>query len=660
MKIDVTCDDCGRDFRVNEASAGRTVRCTCGARVQVPDDDDDDVPVRRSGPRRKKQGSGNNGAIIGLIVGGGFGLLMLVLIVAFALRSSAPLPAPPGPSQTGPVTPNNMPIVPTPTTPTTPRPAPHAAPGTAKTSPTTPTTPTTPAAPTAPAATKPAVAAAPPSTTRWYPLESKSQIGHEGQDATMAIAPGGKFVEVDRDIYDTATGDKAWTPAPAFGGGDKKALRAVSPDGDAYAEGSETAQQLFVYFKESAGGEPKAELPTIKGAAKLVFLQFADEKRLIAGFNSGNNTRVAVYSIDKPKKSIKDFATDTFSGKTAAISPDGKFLAIASFQALRVYDLAKGVSVATMAAPANGQAAFASCSGIAFSPDNEELAAVLGTGVLIWSNRGKLLEEHGGAVSSAPFSKHNGMAYLPDKSALLVNGQDLFDRKTNMVVWQLKAANFYNHPSGVFDAEHIIVSGGSNKNGQVAVAKIPREELAKAAAAIESKVDSVIAPGAPISVQYEIGEPRFANRQDVANQLHAALTARLTQLGITVADDQPTIMKVLYTEAQGDVQEYGEGFGFRPPPRFRSPLEKPGVKVVETKHHFVATLVRKNDTKTWWTATIDQGSPQTIRGDVSDSNIRNASFEQVKGRIGGLDLPRFLPVDPNIPSLPLKSDLNGL
>ena len=60
----------------------------------------------------------------------------------------------------------------------------------------------------------------------------------------------------------------------------------------------------------------------------------------------------------------------------------------------------------------------------------------------------------------------NGRSYLPDKSEFLVNGQSLFDRASKMVVWQLQQASFHNHPASVFDADHVIVSGGGANNGQ--------------------------------------------------------------------------------------------------------------------------------------------------------------------------------------------------
>ena len=666
MSIEVTCDDCGREFRVAETSAGKKIRCKCGAPVRVPADDGEDyeevAPVRRSGSGRRPKSKGA-GSMNGLVIGGGVGLVAMIVIGLVLSQSGGnqPLPAPPQTAQTVPAVTNTVPgatnttpsVVPAPVNPSPKPPA-----GTTNTTPTVPTQPTVPIKPTAPAAA--AVV-----ETRWQAVESKFQVGHSGKDAKIAIAPGGKFVAIDRGIHDTASGDELWAAPAGFGGGDKNALQAVNSDGTCFAEGDESGQKLTIYFKEKVAGETKFDLPTPNGASKLTMLQFSETKRLVAAFTSGASARVAAYDIEKPKKASKEFTTEICNSRSGAISDDGKFLAVASAQSLKVYDLVKGVSAATMAAPANGPQAFQSCSGVAFSPDNEELAAVLATGLLVWSNRGKLLEEWGDSVSAAHLFSRGGLAGLPDKSGWLVHGHQLFDRATKMVVWELHSAPHYNHPVVVLDADHVIVSGGSPNNGQVAAIKIPRDELAKATKAIADKVDCVIGPYSPISIVYEVGEPRFASRQDVTNQLHTTLTGRLTKLGISVAENQPVILKVVYTEVAGQTIEYTEGRGFGPPiprpPGFpRSPFDKPGTKVVETKHVYSIVLERKGDARLLWAANITQEAPDNLKGDTTEVNVRNTSFEAVKLRIGGFVLPRFIPVDPAIPSLPLKSDLGGL
>jgi hypothetical protein len=374
---------------------------------------------------------------------------------------------------------------------------------------------------------------------------------------------------------------------------------------------------------------------------------------------------VAVFDVEKPKKPVKEFNTESFSMKSGAVSGDGKFLAVASVQSLKVYDLVKGTAAATMSTPAFGNPiVFNSCSGLAFSPNNEELAAALGSSVVVWSNRGKIIDSFPEVAPANPFSKFNNMSYLPDGSGWFVNGQALLDRARKIVVWQLQTPFANQHPAMVLDAEHLLVSGGSINSGKIAVVKIPAEEIAKATKAMESDADAVLAPGKQISITYEISEPRFSSRVQVVNELNDVLAKRLEQFGITVADNQPVTLKVVYTEMPGNTVEYSEGRGFGPPiPRpfgGRSPNQTPGKQVVETKHQFTATLFRKDDERSWWSANLVQTGPQSLKGDITEQNIRNGSFEMMKHSVGNLVLPRFLPVDPEIPALPIKSDLGKL
>jgi hypothetical protein len=69
--------------------------------------------------------------------------------------------------------------------------------------------------------------------------------------------------------------------------------------------------------------------------------------------------------------------------------------------------------------------------------------------------------------------------------------------------------------------------------------------------------------------------------------------------------------------------------------------------------------MRKDDARNWRIDNFVQAAPQSLKGEITDVNVRNGSFEVVKHRIGGFDLPRFVPVDSKIPSLPLKSDWGG-
>jgi hypothetical protein len=94
---------------------------------------------------------------------------------------------------------------------------------------------------------------------------------------------------------------------------------------------------------------------------------------------------------------------------------------------------------------------------------------------------------------------------------VFVSGQDLFYAGQQDGGLASERAALYHHPSAVFDADHILVSGGAHKSGQIATIKIPRDELARAEKAIADKVDAILSPGSSISLEYDVGEPRFSN-----------------------------------------------------------------------------------------------------------------------------------------------------
>jgi hypothetical protein len=153
------------------------------------------------------------------------------------------------------------------------------------------------------------------------PLERKSQYGHDGADAIIAIAPGNKFVSIDRTIYDMASGDQVWEPPAAFGGSDKDALLAVSPDGKRIGRRRRQREVADRVLQGRSRRRKEGRTARRQGANKISFLRFSDDKHLVAGFTAGFNTRVAVFSIDKPKKAAKDFQTDSFSQKSVPSVP---------------------------------------------------------------------------------------------------------------------------------------------------------------------------------------------------------------------------------------------------------------------------------------------------------------------------------------------------
>jgi hypothetical protein len=182
-----------------------------------------------------------NGALIGGLVGGGLGVVALIVGGIWIFSSKKNLPVPPGPAQ------------PVAVTPATPTPAVAQPTPAAPTTPTVPTTPTTPTTPAAPQPTAPGVQAVAPTATAvpvarkdsdWNGFETTAQVPHNGNDSKVAYSPGGKFIAVDRAIYDSTDGQEVWAAPAAFGGGSKSDVLAVSPNGTLMAEADEKGASL--------------------------------------------------------------------------------------------------------------------------------------------------------------------------------------------------------------------------------------------------------------------------------------------------------------------------------------------------------------------------------------------------------------------------------
>lgn len=118
MTIEISCPQCGEEFRVRDEAAGKSFKCkVCGTTIRIPEDDDDEdddddlPPVRRRSRRdeddedgrprkRRRRSSGGAsktlGPAIGLYVTGGLGLayglfnLVAVLVGDPAMRQPPP------------------------------------------------------------------------------------------------------------------------------------------------------------------------------------------------------------------------------------------------------------------------------------------------------------------------------------------------------------------------------------------------------------------------------------------------------------------------------------------------------------------------------------------------------------------------------------------
>lgn len=201
------------------------------------------------------------------------------------------------------------------------------------------------------------------------------------------------------------------------------------------------------------------------------------------------------------------------------------------------------------------------------------------------------------------------------------------------------------------DNGHIVGTRGDFQKRELVSVEVPRSQIEAGALAIESGQEALLRPGHQVSIAVEVGSTRFADRNSVVSSLQELLTKRFAEGGITVAAGQPKVLKVFYSEAQGEelqVVEKGPGPRGRPT----------GQKVQETVLVLNATLTASGESKPVWEANIRRGNPRIIRAQaVNDAEVRKATFQMLEYLVSSTPIPFFVPADPRAPRLPLLTAL---
>lgn len=98
MTIEISCPQCGEEFRVRDEAAGKSFKCKlCGTTISVPDDepDDDDGGDFERPRKKKKRRAADNRTLwpaIGLYVTGGLALLSAFVNLAMSLAMGVDVP----------------------------------------------------------------------------------------------------------------------------------------------------------------------------------------------------------------------------------------------------------------------------------------------------------------------------------------------------------------------------------------------------------------------------------------------------------------------------------------------------------------------------------------------------------------------------------------
>ncbi len=302
------------------------------------------------------------------------------------------------------------------------------------------------------------------------------------------VVLGKNFFDNDaRQVWNLATKTLVGTFRGKLGLDDKTI--ALSPDG-AYLAGKQTHGRSVEVRASKTGrvaqsfdlDSPFLDFIDFAAGDRLVFGRLADAKLQVADIKGGDKVCDLAMASKAERQGV-------------AVSPGRAYLAAASWPdgMLRVYDLADGKVVGEAPTPrVNGQVV--RCFGLAYSPDGSELAGLFehfgAYRIVCWkADDGKAAADFdlGKEIRRPNFYEAEGIGWFPDRSAWLVLGHAIVDRRAGKRVWTLPFddAKLKPGPRRFLDDSTALVVTTSPAKALV-TAEVPRDKVAAGAELVRS------------------------------------------------------------------------------------------------------------------------------------------------------------------------------
>ena len=315
-----------------------------------------------------------------------------------------------------------------------------------------------------------------------------------------------------------------------------------------------------------------------------------------------------------------------------------------------------------LAVPAPARAPIATLAGLRFSPDGTELAALIDEAsdsrILVWNLAdGSLAVDHvfaGQPKSMAPgASSYTGpiIEWLPDGSAWLLAGHVVVDRAGGRPVWMFRTETWFKDPGPrkMIDNDRMLACVGPDRGKRLEIIPLP---WARIDSALKQMADpaskALVRPGGSVGLKVEVAQVTHGDREATRQELIRALTSRLEAEGLTVAEGQSAVFHVKYAESKGEtLQEYQRQAGGSP----FNPGTPTGRSVTATQGVCnLAWEVSGKKTPVWTGKVAYNPVSMSIRGEVSDAKVREASFNQMKYTLALEAVPYYI-ADGNPPMM---------
>lgn len=148
--------------------------------------------------------------------------------------------------------------------------------------------------------------------------------------------------------------------------------------------------------------------------------------------------------------------------------------------------------------------------------------------------------------------------------------------------------------------------------------RLPWTQIAASLAAIQGNSTPYLKPSGSVSLSFDIGQLRFGTKEDTANRLTEMHEGRFSVDDIAIADDQPVVLNVSYSESEGETMYERKGI--------MGP--KTGRTVQATNAKIAMTLATRSGNQMFWSHEIayDPRSVTVIGKEVNEASVRDSIF----------------------------------
>jgi hypothetical protein len=263
---------------------------------------------------------------------------------------------------------------------------------------------------------------------------------------------------------------------------------ALSPDGQYLAGFVDNATGKAIEVLSLRTGKAAMHVGVDRNASATP-LGFVGQQGLLVQLRD-DKTRVAVYDIPTGKVQATIPFEKSFSPDQAALSPNGRYLAIATDK-LAIYDTATGQLCA--AAPIRGaddKPIFASKTGVVFSPDGKEIAAAEQSDdkmrlVIYDLASGKVLASKTSDYKTRAEDRLQRVQYSPDGALLLVGCRTIVDRASLAPVVDLPERDDVRYARWA-DPDNVVQIYSADFHLNILGVHVDRNKLAMAIDAVKS------------------------------------------------------------------------------------------------------------------------------------------------------------------------------